>query len=744
MTHDATWRFRPIDEDQKHVDPTHREHLATGGAVEPLVRESIQNSLDVTLEGRPTKVCFTIGSVKASDVRGYFETLWPHLEAITPSLPDGLPDPGQDVRFLAIEDYNTTGLTGDPANRREASPDGSKNHFFRFWHRVGPAREFKRRGSWGVGKVVFANASQVRTFFGITLRDGDQFPQLMGEAGLIIHRLQGNDVDYEWYGYFASHTMRKRDDGKEHPVILPVQDSSVVSGFAKAFGLARDTTGLSILVPHIRGEVKFNAIARAVVEQYFLPIVAGRLEVVVRGDGMPDLEIARSTIGDVVRQITWPATGSSSSAEVAKLIDLACWQVQLRDNEYVSLKTVGDAGTYAVTADMFPEGEFQRMKDAFAANDRIAFRIPVQVCPKQGAVAQEEVRLVLERDESLRSSNVPHLRSGINISKMRTKGPVGVRGILVIGADNEADQGELDKLLQASEGPAHINWEHQGEGYDKAKSLYNDAHKVIHFMRNLVHGFVEFLANPQDERDTRTLSSFFPDYSAEGNAGGGNPGRRRGGGPGEPAAPPPLPPGVIEVLVQSLVPALRGMRPVEGARVEVVGHSEKLTDDKGKCRFEDLASGSYEVVAQKAGIGDARASVVLPSENGVRVELILRRAPVPKMFTKVRLDDGFGIRGNPEFTGTLRPVRVRLAYAAWGGSKSYNPADFSLQDPQMAIKFQGILESSKDDLVVAPNVLRFTPTTSEFCLEVRGFDVNRGLHADARAVDEVDAERGEG
>jgi len=112
-----------MDEDQKHVEPTHREHLAPGGAVEPLVREAIQNSLDVTIEGQPTKVVFTLGYADATNAQPYFEALRPHLEAITRSLPEGLPQPDDAIRFLAIEDYNTTGLEGDATVRNEANPD---------------------------------------------------------------------------------------------------------------------------------------------------------------------------------------------------------------------------------------------------------------------------------------------------------------------------------------------------------------------------------------------------------------------------------------------------------------------------------------------------------------------------------------------------------------------------------------------------------------------------------------------
>lgn len=732
-----TWRFRRIDEDQKHVEPTHREHLAPGGAVEPLIRESIQNSLDapVEVEGRPTRMVFTLGQADPGAVRPFFDALRPHLEAITRSLAEGLPPPTEPVNYLSIEDSNTKGLEGDPSLRKPVQPDGTKNHFFRFWHSVGQsAGDFKRRGSWGVGKVVFSNASRIRTFFGVTRRPGDDSPLLMGEAGLTIHALPGTETLYDWYGYFAVHQQRQN-----HYVPLPVQNGTV-SRFLHAFGLSRMQTGLSILVPYVREEVQLNELARSVIEQYFLPVLTGRLEVTVK-DSTRSIHITHATIDAAVNQLTWPPKGPSSQSEIAALLRLARWQINLPSEDYILLNPTGSEGPYALTKDRFPDGAILRASDSFAANNSVAFRVPVQVRPKQGPPMEEEVRIVLERDEALRTSNVPHLRSGMHISKLRTQGPPSVRGLLVVGID-PVTQGPLDKLLQASEGPAHINWELQGEGYDKAKSLYDDARRTISFMRNIARYLTGLLSAPEEDRDIRTLAAFFPDYSQAGNAGGSLPGRRPIGG-SNPGAPPPPPPGVIEVIVRSLTP--RGARPVEAATVRL--HADggaqtadliATTDGEGRVTFDQLTPGQYSISAAKTGIGEARADVTLPQVSGLLVELILRRAPASKMFLKVRLADGFAIRGNPEYAGNLKPLRVRLAYAAWGGSKSYNAADFSLQGDDLNVSFSGIRETDRTDLIAAPNILRFTPVARDFEVEVTGFDRNRALHVDPRTVEEED------
>lgn len=736
MTLQTTWRFRTMEDDQKHVEPTHREHLAPGGAVEPLVREAIQNSLDVTIDKAATRVVFTLGEVGDNKAGIYFDKLWPHLDAITKSLPEGMPNRQDPISYLSIEDYNTLGLEGDVNVRNELNADLSKNHFFRFWHRVGPADEFKRRGSWGVGKVVFSNASRIRTFFGLTKRMKDPTPLLMGEAGLTIHRLRNSKETYDWYGYYANHESQDN-----HYTLSPITGQQA-DEFAKIFSLDRSVPGLSIVVPYVRNEITINELARAVIEQYFLPIVSGRLEVTVR-DAEHEYGITGETIFDTVSKLEWDTKGISTKNEISALLRLAKWQAGLPVDDYVLLNKIGIGGNFALTRDNFPKGLLIKLSDAFAGKSRIALRIPIEITSTDGVSSNEDFRIVLERDESLRSSNIPHLRSGINISRMRTQGPSNVRGLCLIGLEQE--QGPLDKLLQASEGPAHTNWEQRGEGFDKAKSLYPDAYKVIISMRNIVRKLAELLAAPEDKQDLRTLSQFFPDLeSADLGASGQSGGTNRGSSNSAKDANP-VPPGTIEGRIRSLAPMLRGLRVVESATIVVRssngGSIETITDAEGIFRVDQLMSSDYEITAHKENLGIAQKKVILPVDHGLHIEMILRPSPKPRLFLKERLIDGFEIRGNPQYEGGLRRVRVRLAYAAWGGIKSFNPADFSLRDEKLRIAFQGIQEKERHQIVLSENTLEFLPILQDFYLQVRGFDKNRALHVDAKALaDEFQSE----
>jgi hypothetical protein len=161
-----------------------------------------------------------------------------------------------------------------------------------------------------------------------------------------------------------------------------------------------------------------------------------------------------------------------------------------------------------------------------------------------------------------------------------------------------------------------------------------------------------------------------------------------------------------------------------------------VTDANGKYRFDGLTSAEYLVTAQKEAVGRAEKRAAVPAEHGIHVDLLIRPELSPKMFVKVPLDNGFAIRGNANYHGALRAVRVRMAYAAWGGSKSFTNADFSLSDVSMIISFGGVREISRDEMIQSPNVLKFTPVTNAFYVEVKGFDPNRALYADARARDD--------
>ena len=93
------------------------------------------------------------------------------------------------MRLLIIEDFGTTGLKG-------AVDVKDNGQFCGFWRRFGRSNKKQAQGGrWGLGKLVFPSASQVRTVVGLTRRADDASSWLMGQAILRNHQIGGIEKD---------------------------------------------------------------------------------------------------------------------------------------------------------------------------------------------------------------------------------------------------------------------------------------------------------------------------------------------------------------------------------------------------------------------------------------------------------------------------------------------------------------------------------------------------------------------
>ena len=204
-------------------------------------------------------------------VEHYLKGLRSHLEAKESGLIERvtLTDP---MDFLVIEDFGTRGLEGDIREDEDKRAEGKKNDFFYFWRNIGRAVEgTTARGRWGLGKTVFQAASRINSFFGLTIRRGNPSKLLMGQSVLKIHWCDGSKHGpYGYYGLF------------EGDFVLPFEEKQFVEQFSRDFSLRRNgESGLSVIVPFPDKEISPSEIMRAVVSQYFFPILSGDLVVTV-------------------------------------------------------------------------------------------------------------------------------------------------------------------------------------------------------------------------------------------------------------------------------------------------------------------------------------------------------------------------------------------------------------------------------------------------------------------------------
>ena len=103
-------------------------------------------------------------------------------------------------------------------------------------------------GSWGLGKWVFPDASDISAFLGITQREGDDDLLLMGQAVLRTHTIE--QEKFRPYGWFAAYS----GDTDADWLPMPVDDDALINGACSAFQLSRvrdgvAQSGLSVIVP---------------------------------------------------------------------------------------------------------------------------------------------------------------------------------------------------------------------------------------------------------------------------------------------------------------------------------------------------------------------------------------------------------------------------------------------------------------------------------------------------------------
>jgi len=194
----ASWHFKRREGSDEAADPIQGEFFDEAadpderrrGPAASLVREAIQNSLDAQANAdEPVHVRFFLSDDKglpAERAGAWFAPLWPHLLAERSGI-RAVDEKRHACRFVAVEDFGTRGLEGNP--QREQTPDkGETDDFFAFFRANGlSGKAGQEGGRWGVGKSVFNRASRITSFLALTVRHSDRRPLLLGRS-LIANR----------------------------------------------------------------------------------------------------------------------------------------------------------------------------------------------------------------------------------------------------------------------------------------------------------------------------------------------------------------------------------------------------------------------------------------------------------------------------------------------------------------------------------------------------------------------------
>jgi hypothetical protein len=508
------WRFKPNSRDDMDVDPIQGEFFTTrdiDNISTAVVREGIQNALDERSREQTETVrvrIFLSGNKYAIPSGTYnpmLETLKPHLSARTSGLTE-LPDFTSSMNFLVFEDFNTKGLEGNPEEFYvENSNDQQPHNFYYFWRNVGRSgKTDDKLGRWGLGKTVFPASSKINTFWGITVRKSDRRKMLMGQSILRIHNREDDKKEesgYKPYGMFGKYKSKDC-------FAVPIEEQEVLQNFEAHFRLHRDhEPGLSLIIPFVTEEITIDHLAYSVIEQYFYPILEGKLEVEITEEDHSIL-LAKDSLEESINKIDFSKLSNGEERKIKgresliRLFDFAKWTFQLQDKDFLWLKELDlkQKPRWNSKTMFADEQGLNLCRDKFEQNERVAFKVPLKYHPVNGTAKTCWYNAFLEKDTSLTRPDNLFVRDGITISGITSLDKGLVRGVVVI------QDMDLARMLGDSENPAHTEWQPDSRNF---KGKYTDGKEALVFVKSTLKRIYDQLQRPLEGIQKDLLIDFF-------------------------------------------------------------------------------------------------------------------------------------------------------------------------------------------------------------------------------------------
>lgn len=525
------WRFEKLTDSQSRVSPNQDEFFrnkedAFNAFSQSLIREDVQNRLDAraidTPPDKPVRIRYflsTSGANGDDKIKRWFSGLEEHcnsqqcLEGLFESSRDCFHKP---FRYLTIECFNTTGLLGDPAmfNEGKFAEEIKLNDFywmFRNVGRSGKARLKGKRGSWGIGKIVYHMASETMTYLCYSVTK-DRFT-LMGKTQLVPH----------WIGEQAYHTEGFLADYSKLPnVPMPVEDieSDEAKQFAEDFGLKRtkNDCGTSTVVPFCVKDLTMAGLAKATIMSYLWEILKGRVRVEIETDtGEEDVVLEVGSVKDDIERFFSEKT-EDDRAEKAKYMAFVDFYEAIIKYQRGGLKlptfdlakptnlttALGD-----VKALFGNPLEFERAKKAYSDGEIIAINANVEVKPKSKdskpiPPLPASFKVYLQRGE-MEKPQVSLIRDGLTILELPRHRDTMLRALTLVEPTGDTVN-PLSDFIRSAESPAHSDLT---SDRPLCKREYNNGGVLLKYVCDLMYVLAGQFSDVAGKEDREALMDYF-------------------------------------------------------------------------------------------------------------------------------------------------------------------------------------------------------------------------------------------
>ena len=286
----CSWHFAKQPDAGQDIGPNNAaaEHF-TATPYPSLIRESIQNSLDVVLDiSQPLRMKFSFGRLGPNAFKSFYE-IKSHIQGVVdlygekakaqygPMLECFEGAYNRQLEYIKVSDYNTKGM--------HYAPNDSPFHAFVRALGLTVKDEDSSGGSFGFGKAAYFLMSPIHTVLVSTKTyEGRTFFE--GAASLCTHLMtdeNGQKVKYQHYGYYDN-------QGGKQPISSP---NEIPEKFK------REEVGTDIYIMGVDGSLEhrdeaYDEMIKAALRHFWLAFMHKKLEVeigdtIINADTIDDL-----------------------------------------------------------------------------------------------------------------------------------------------------------------------------------------------------------------------------------------------------------------------------------------------------------------------------------------------------------------------------------------------------------------------------------------------------------------------
>lgn len=213
--------------------------------IDIIVRESLQNSLDASIQGvNRIDVKYKVDTFNSSE-------LAPHFEEIDQKLIERYPG---DQQFISFSDSNTYGLTGDYKSFDRNILN--KSNFHKLVFGIGEHQDQEGAGgSWGYGKTSYFRIGVGLVIYYTRIKTDNGYEErligsMIEDPSKENRLLSRNDRGIAWWGQL---------EDNDHNRIFPITDGVLIDDILSIFNLKRykgESTGTTIIIPYVQSRSK--------------------------------------------------------------------------------------------------------------------------------------------------------------------------------------------------------------------------------------------------------------------------------------------------------------------------------------------------------------------------------------------------------------------------------------------------------------------------------------------------------